>query len=126
PLTRTPRVYSTSRSAATPISSFTDSASLPPDSSGRPAPLCLRAAAAAVAAAVAERLDEQPRELRPLAGFLVFEIHEHVAAGGCAVLDHTRPALQVLGCVAFIAQAEICVAGGDLNWRREPLAVGDA
>ena len=75
---------------------------------------------------VLEVLHQQLRELRTLSLFLVLEIHEHVAAVGGLARDRVGPARDVVRRVAFVAQAEIRVVGGDPDRRRQLLAVGDA
>src|SRR5215472_1009176 len=65
-----------------------------------------------------EGILQLPRELRPLARLLVFEIDEHLAAAGGPVLDRPRPALDVRWRVAFVPQPEIGAVRGDLDRSR--------
>src|SRR6202030_2344571 len=71
-------------------------------------------------------IEQQAGELRSDAGLLVLEVYEHVAARRGPRADGFSPTRQVLGRVALIAQAEISVAGGELDGSGEFLAVGDA
>ena len=74
----------------------------------------------------AESIDQHLRELGPLSFLLVLEVHEHVAAGARGAGDRVGPPGDVVGRVAFVAQPEVRVLGGDPNRRRHLLAVGDA
>src|SRR6516165_8423804 len=62
----------------------------------------------------AECLQQEPRELRSLAGFFVFEVDVDVTACGGVGADHAGPAPQVFRCITLIAQPEVAVARGDL------------
>src|SRR5437667_11912142 len=73
-----------------------------------------------------EGTEQNAGELRPDAGLLVLEVHEHIGAGGRPGADGLRPAPEVLGRVAFVAQTKIAVARRDLDGGREFLAVGGA
>ena len=64
--------------------------------------------------------------MRPDAGLLMLEVHEHIGARSRAAADGLRPAPEVLGRVALVAQTKIAVARRDLDGGREFLAVGDA
>src|SRR4029077_10690251 len=54
------------------------------------------------------------------------EIDEYVAAGGRVARDGVGPPRHVVRGVALVAQAEVGVVRGDLDRRRQLLAVGDA
>ena len=75
---------------------------------------------------VPSRCHQQRGELRPLPCFFVLEVDEHVAARAGLARDGVGPALDVVRRVAFVAQPEIRVVGGDAHRRRQLLAVGDA
>src|ERR1700752_4307667 len=77
-------------------------------------------------AAAGQRLEQDPGELRALAGLLVLEVDEHVPARRGARTDRSGPAPEVLGRVALIAKPEVGVGSGDLDRRRELLAVRHA
>src|SRR5437667_9108552 len=66
-----------------------------------------------------EGTEQHAGELRPDAGLLVLEVHEHIGAGGRAGADGLRPAPEVLGRVALVAQTKIAVARRDLHGGRE-------
>src|SRR5262249_3163776 len=84
------------------------------------------AAAARLELRLSERLEEQPCELRSLAGFLVLEVDVDVGATGGVGTDDTGPAPQILGRIALVTQPEVAIACRDLDRSRELLAVGDA
>ena len=56
----------------------------------------------------------------------MLEIHVNVAATDGFTRDDVSPAADILRRIAFVAQTEIGVVGGDLYWCRQLLAVGDA
>ena len=57
---------------------------------------------------------------------LVLEVHEDVAPSWCELLDRLPPPRDVRRLVAFVAQAEIPVVGGDFLRRAHLLAIRDA
>src|SRR5438874_11552101 len=65
-------------------------------------------------------------ELRPDAGLLALEVHEHIGAGGHAGADGLRPAPEVLGRVALVAAPKRAVARRDLHAGREFLALDES
>src|SRR5438105_14576440 len=73
-----------------------------------------------------EGIEQESGELRPDAGLLMLEVHDHIGARSRAAADGLRPAPEVLGRVALVAQTKIAVARRDLDGGREFLAVGDA
>src|SRR5207302_3303416 len=73
-----------------------------------------------------EGTEQNAGESRPDAGLLMLEVHEHIGARSRAGADGLRPAPEVLGRVALVAQTKIAVARRDLHGGREFLAVGDA
>src|SRR5688572_16236844 len=73
-----------------------------------------------------KRSDQLARELRPLPGFFVLEVHVDVAALRCALLDHSRPPLDIRRAIPFVPQAEVRVIRGHFHGYGELLAVGHA
>ena len=73
-----------------------------------------------------ELLHQQPAELRPFPDFFVLEVDEDLAAAGGLLANHVGPPRDVVRRVALVAQPEVAVVGGDLDRRRQLLAVGDA
>src|SRR5678816_245568 len=71
-------------------------------------------------------LDQLLSELRADARFFVLEIDEYVAGARGLLANGLRPTLDVRRLVALVAQAEIGIAGRDLDRRRKALAIGDA
>src|SRR5262245_42331611 len=69
---------------------------------------------------------QQARKLGAFAFFFVFEINEHLAAGLSIGGNPIRPALNVVGRIAFVAQPEIRVSGSDIQRRGHSLAVCDS
>src|SRR6185436_19775734 len=82
--------------------------------------------AGSASAVQAQRIHQEAGELRPLARFLVLEVHVNLSAAGCPVADDVRPARDIGGRIPFVAQPEIRVVRRNLDRRRHGLAISDA
>src|SRR5579863_7346807 len=82
-----------------------------------PLPFAAGTPSAAVATGAPERLQQQPRELRPLPRLLVLEIHERLTTARGFLLDRPRPLFDIPWRVALVAQPEVAVIGGHLERR---------